>query len=707
MVDLSETITKAAGDNFARLRGRLANEWRPVDPPPICDWLEENLRFGPGDRGVRLESRVGPFTFADSPWWRFPLRCAVHPRCRSLAMPAATQVHKTVSLLFGVALYLAEFRPGPGMFVVPDELEAKKVRDRIYLIVQESRKFKKFRRLTCPREHKWNLQEIDLGSMAIHLAWAGSRQRTRGKPCYYVWFTELDVYRASDPKAGDPVEAGKQRTKDVFAYKHFFESSPSEWPSTVCDEESLQDARWRWHFECPHCRRKQEARFFQHKQGPFAGRGGIELTRKAMNIIGGDGAELMEPAQARQHAYYVCESGCKITDPQKQFVIEGGDWYPFGFDPDKDPEPIREPSERVGFHLWGIHSPSETFGTLAEDYLRHVKKGIKRDFYGNRLALSYRPQTRVPNWKTLGERAAGKNLRGTVPDWVWFLTSGIDKQGDANGSRYTVRGWAPGKTSCHIDWGWITRYPELEKNGIHSDLLEVENQVLRRRFAIVDEDGRPATNPLGKSDLAVRLGNIDTNHLPMQIHRWMRTLPEEWVDRFLAGMNDLEHLLPGRVRNIRGDHKVSPDVRFRHSLVENNSRGEQYEGGLHLWGVCVYPFYSDLTDCLAGHPGGLGSWWLTADVLAKGREYLEQVTNFAYRVEYDPKKGKRGVWAPKNGRIPVDYWDCEIYATAAAEMVVGDIGWNEHDWNQWLQGKTQASPPRIETTKPPTDIGAR
>lgn len=680
MVALPKSADASARGNMSGLVEKLRDLWRPIDEPPIVEWVEKNLRFGPGDGGVQLESRVGGFTYEDSPWWRFILECAVDRNVSSLAIPAATQVHKTANLLIAVPLFLAEFRPAPGMIVVPDELEAKKVRDRIYSVVQESRKFCDFHRIRIPPKHKWNLQEIDLGSMVIHLAWAGSRQRTRGKPCYYVWFTEVDVYRNADAKAGDAVEAGKQRTKDVFRYKHFFESSPSEAPSTICDEEQLADQRWRWYQTCPHCGLKQEARFFTHKKGDHAGRGGIELTVQA---IGGDGDSLMTPRQARDHAYYVCLNGCKIANERKQQVIESGNWYPRGWR-DGDPEPDRTPAKHVGFHLWAVHSPNETYGATAEDYLRHLSKGRKVDFYGNRLAIAYQAETRVPAWAELGKRAAWTHARRTIPDDVWFLTAGIDKQGENNGSRYVIRGWAPGRTSWLIDWGWINR-EQGDTGPILSDLLQLEHRVLVSDFQVVNRDNEPSVNPLGMQRMRVRLTNIDTNHLPMQIHRWMRQLPEEWVDRMHGA-----DLLPGRVRNIRGDYTVRPDVRFRHNLVESVARtGEKYEGGLHLWGVCVYPYYSDLTDMLSGEPGQIGSWYVTADCLSQGRDYLEQVTNFHQAVVIDPRKGKQRKWQPRSGRIPVDFWDCEVYATVAAEMVVGNLGWELAAWEQHLRTAAQ------------------
>ena len=613
-------------------------------------------------------------------------------------------MHKTANLLFAVPLFLAEFFPAPGMVVVPDELEAKKFRDRIYTVVEESQKYVSFRRLRVPPRHKWNLQEIDLGSMVIHLAWAGSRQRTRGKPCHYVWFTEVDVYRNADTKAGDPVEAGKQRTKDVFRYKHIFESSPSESPSTISEEEAMADDRWRWHITCPECSRKQEARFFQFRKGEYAGRGGIELTVKAK---GGTGNALMTPRQARESAYYVCLNGCKIKSERKQEVTEAGQWLPKGWK-DGDPEPQLVPSKHVGFHLWAIHSPHETFGSIAEDYLRHVRKGRKVDFYGNRLAIAYESESRVPGWMELGKRAAWTHARRTVPDQCWFLTCGIDKQGENNGSRYVIRGWAPGRTSWLIDWGWIPR-DEMQSGPILSDLLELQRRVLAAEFSVVNQDNEPSKTPMGKSSVRVRLANIDTNHLPMQIHRWERQLPEEWLDRMHG-----KKIIPGRLRNIRGDRTVRPDVRFRHNLVESNSRtGEKYEGGLHQWGIAVRPYYSELADMLSGEPGHTGSWYVTADCLSQGREYLEQVTNFHYAVTVDPRKGKKGDWVPRSGRIPVDFWDCEIYAMAAAEMVVGNMGWGEAAWEKWKRAvatnkkQERTSPSRRRAAATASEIGAR
>lgn len=692
--ELSPEIRAACKQNWPKFKARAVDAWRYREPPDIVEWIEDTLRFGRG-RGVQLESRVGPFVFSDRPWWKFPLRCIANRRCNKVVMPAATQIGKTVNLDVAAMLYFAEFQPAPGMAILPDENEARLFRNRVYSIVEESAKFTKFDRIQIPTQRNWNIQEINLGSMLVHLAWAGSKQRTRGKPCWYVWFVECDVYRDRDRKAGDPVEAGKQRTKDVFRYKHIFESSPSENPSTVCDEEASCDVIFRWHGQCPHCGLWQELRFFPQRQGELAGKGGIVgLTT--------DEGEFLTPKQARRKALYRCLNGCEIRDEHKGNFVERGRWGPVGWSGAEPPE--LDPPRSAGFSLWAVHSPNETFGSIAEEYLIARRNGKLVDFWGNRLGRSYEHETKTPSWHQLGRRAAASHARRTVPDKAWFLTAGVDIQGENYGVRYVIRGWAPNRTSWLIDWGWVDRKPGDENDVIKSDMLEMERLVLQSDFPVVDEDNRPAVSPFDKQWMRVKLANVDSNYLPKKVHDWLRSLPEAWVDR-LAG----DSLLAGRVRAIRGDHQIKTDTRYRHSLVEQNTRtGEKYEGGLHQWGLAVYPYYDLLTEHISSEPGRDGSWYLTTDILGQGREYLEQVTNFHYVVEVDPKKGKKGVWKPKNHRIPVDFWDCEIYAEAAAEMVVGSLGWEQSAWEDWRESvKPKEKRERKTRTRKAAEIGAR
>lgn len=674
----SPAIDQACARNLQRLRKRMARAFRPRKPKRPSQWVRSCLRL---DNTVEASS--GRYDLSRRPWWHAILEALNDPEVELMAIPAGTQLGKTLALLAAI-LWVAENAPAPAMLVAPDKDTAIELRDRLYLNAEASLRSGRMQRIRIPPENQRNTRFIDLGSMRVYLAWSGSRQRLRGRPCRYVFLTEVDVYSRGHKTSGDPVAAAHQRIKAFFRGLLWHESSPSEHPSRITELERSATARYRWHAPCPHCGLFQELRFFLHTKGDLAGRGGIG------GLKDGSG-EYVSAEAGREQAHYVCEAGCRIENEDKQAMLERGRWIPFGcrLVDGQVVGPQPESRRKVGYHLWSVHSESITWGDLAGAFLEAREQGKLAEFFGNWLGLEYRPESRVPHWAQLGRRSAWTNSRRQVPPEAWFLTAGADVQGENNGLRYVVRGWAPGRTSWLVDWGWIERTAGDETALVKSDLVQLTDQVLKDPYPVVDAQGRPAENPLGRRSLPVKLLLIDSNHLPMKVHHWLRWLPESWTA-----------VESGRVRAIRGDHQLNPETRWQLSTIDTNTRtGEQYEGGMQVWRLFVYPFYDELLQLLAGEAGRVGSWHVTADVLTQGRAYLEQVVNFGQAIQIDPKSGHRKVvWGPRNGRIPVDFWDCEIYGLVAAHMVVGDLGWSEAAWHAWREGATagrkSASKPR-------------
>lgn len=668
---------------LARLRKAASDAWRPIVPVPVPQWCESSMRLSPD-----YEASAGAYNLADRPWWREVLECYLDPEVRSVVVPAATQVGKTLGLIAGI-LWCAENSPSPGLVVLPDQASAIEFRDRVYANAQESLTSGKLRRVTVPREHLWNSRWIDLGSMRIYLAWSGSRQRLRGRACERVWLSEMDVYRG-DKKSGDPVRAAHQRTKAFYRYLHYHESSPTEHPSTIMQLEEACTDRRRWHAPCPHCGTYQEMRFFPYRSGDLAGRGGIAGMQNEHD-------EWLSPSEARKSAYYVCINGCKIHDSEKQRMLAAGRWVSKGQKVQKDGTvtgPAPKSRESVSFHLWSMHSDAISFGDLAAAYVEAREQGTVPDFWGNWLGLEYRQEGKLPSWSQLGKRMAWTHERGTVPHQCWFLTIGCDVQGANNGVYYVVRGWAPECTSWLVDWGWLERTEGDETQLVKSDLAQV-TKLLERRYPVVGHDAA-ATNPLGYSSLNARLLCIDSNHRPMDVHNWMQSLPEVLLKGERA-----------RVRAVRGDHKVDPSVRYRMHVVEQNTRtGQKYDGGLEQWGIYVYHFYQDLAERISGRPNLPGSWYVTKDARAAGKSYLQQVTNFHRVVEVNERSlKKKAVWKPRSGTIDVDYWDCEVYDLVGAHMVVGDLGWSEESWRTWRTNTKQTKRRRRREPAEADDYG--
>lgn len=655
---------------LARVRRACAEAFRCREPMKPSQWIGERMRL---DNTV--EAGSGRYDLARRPWWVTILDAFYDPEVAEEAIAAATQVGKTLAMIAGI-LWAAENAPAPGMLVTPDRDTAVELRDRIYLNALATIRAGHCTHLRVPPEHQWNTRYIDLGSMRVYLAWSGSRQRLRGRPCRYVWMTEVAVYSRGMKKAGDPVAAAKQRVKAFFRHFIWAESSPSDHPCRITELEQQATARYRWKVCCPKCKAKFELRFFPHKSGEQAGRDGIVGVRDA-------GGELLSAETARREAHYVCPRGCKIENAQKQELLESGRMEVVSHDGRKG-KPVCRRS--LGFHLWSVHSEAISFGDLAAAYVEHMRQMKLAEFFGNWLGLEYKPPTRVPAWRELGKQHAAYNARGQVPAEAWFLTGHCDVQGENNGVRVSVRGWAPGRTSWLVDWRWLEREPGDDNLVVCSDLAKVTREVLERRYPVINRDGRPAKNPLGKRELAVKLLGVDVGHLPRKVHAWLQSLPESWT------LDDGTNV--PRVRAIRGDHQLSPDTRWQRAQWEQNVRtGEAYEdGGLTVWRLNVYTYYDVLTQLLCAEPHKPGGWHVTADALTLGQSYLEQVVNFAKQVKIDPDTGlKKTVWAPRHARVAVDYWDTSVGELVCAEMVLGDLGWDAERWQAWLKDSRQAA----------------
>ena len=596
------------------------------------------------------------------PWWRQILASITDPEIRSVTVMASTQVGKTLTLQAAI-LYVAEHDPAPAMVVLPDEKSAIEFRDRLYLNAMASIKKGGLKRVRVPKPRLWNSRRIDLGTMQVYLAWSGARQGLRGRPCRRVFLSEVDVYEG-DKKAGDPVAQSHQRTKAFWRFLHYHESSPGEHPSPIAELEQAADVRYRWHCRCPRCDHEQELRFFPNAAGPHAGRGGVVGVKDASGgVVSAD--------VARRQAAYECEAcRCRIDDAGKQAFVGGGRWVPVSTS--------SETSRRsVGYHLWTAHSETQSWGDLAASYCEAVEKGKLREWWGNWLGLPYRRQGRVPQWVEVGERLACSHQRGTVPRDAWFLTSGLDVQGDGNGCRYVIRAWGPQRMNWLVDWGWIERGEATAGAEIvRADIAEAGRLILQRSFPTVG-----GANPLGLDKLDVRLLNADSGHAPKKVHDWLRSLPADWV------IGDGTE----RVRAVKGSGQLD-GVRYQRSVVEKNVRtGEAYDGGMVVWRLSVAEMYPDLLDSLFAHPGTPGALHFFADAVATSKAYLQQVCNLEKRVKVDDRTGRLKVeWGRRSSQIPIDFADAEIYAAFAAEMVVGVLGWSADAWRQaWKPASQQ------------------
>lgn len=633
-----------AGTAISTLREQTADALRPRVRVDADRWIESRVKMSD-----QFEASRGPYDLSARPWWREPLRVVGNPNTRAVRLKASPQTGKTLALS-ALMLYLAENSPASAMVVLPDRDSAIEFRDRLYALAEESG-------VQRPPKYRWNTRHCDIGDMRVYLAWPKSRQRLRGRRCKYVFRSEIDVYE-SIARVGDPIESSNQRVKGFPRHLIFDESSPVAEPSRIDALEADSDQR-RWWGQCPHCRAWQEIRFFPHSSGEHAGRGGV------VGLTDAEG-QFLEPESAEKRAYYACVTpGCRITDADKPGFMLSGRWVPHGQSIDESGalvgKPLRD-GRVAGFHLWAAHS-NESWGAMAREYLRARSQGLLADVFQNLLGMSFKQRATMPTWRELGQRLAGGHGRGEVPREAWFLTAGGDVQ--EREVYVTVRAWGDQRTSWLVDWFNFQRSDGDEGELVKSDLAQITDQVLRRAWQIVG--GAP--NPRGQSTLRVVLLNIDANHRTLDVHNWIKSLGET-----------------RRVRAVRGDTNVKLSDKYKMSTVQHAKRDTSvvYSGGLELWGISPDVFRVDLAARFKSDPHRPGAWFVTRDAVDVGEWYLRQVVNEPQVLERGKDGRMKIVWKERDRSVGHDFWDCEVYCSAAAQMVVdgfpGAPGWDAGRW---------------------------
>jgi phage terminase large subunit GpA-like protein len=621
-----------------------AAAWHPVEHPPTPEWVAQEVRLP-----AETTADPGPFDLAGRPYWREPLAQFDDPEVHQITIMGDAQGGKTV-LISAALISRSHLDPAPSMLAGPDQDAMRELRDKVYDICEASPAME----TRIPPVHLRNDRWLDFGSMYCYLAFSGSKQRLRGRTCKFVFCTEVDVWQ-DDPVLGQTSRLIKARTNAWPEHKVAYESTPTDETSTIAKLYRESDQR-KFQVPCPHCRHYQELRFFPHKSGPFAGKGGVAGLQD-------ENGRWLSADEARKTAYYVCEQGCRIESHEKDAMVERGVWVPLGCRVDKRGRLQGTPAKskrHVGYAINALYHGINSFGTIAADYLDARESGTLREFFNNRLGLPYSTAQKLPGWKELGRRLMWQHRRGTVPAEAWFLTATADVQSDR--VYWAVRGFGDRKRSWQIDWGVIKRDEnDAMAGGVSSDLAKLRPLVIDAIWPVAGG----GVNPLGRRELQVRLFGIDTNYRMFEVCDFVRSCTSE------------------RVRAIRGDHAVDPQQLWRMTTVEKNARtGKIYEGGLQLWGIASHVYRSQLVILFGGRPADPNAFLFSTDVLIAGEDYLKQLVNQPPQTVVNEKTGKSQVrWITRDRGLGEHYWDCEVGNMCLADMVTGGPGnWDASKW---------------------------
>jgi phage terminase large subunit GpA-like protein len=341
-----------------------------------------------------------------------------------------------------------------------------------------------------------------IAGVPLRLAHGGSSTALKSDPAGLALTDEADELLRNVKGQGDPVGLVDARGDTYDDFVHVIVSTPSKGPKDVVRDEASglefwaeqeadeidskiwglwqEGTRYHWTWRCPHCSERFVPRFSCLE---------IPDARKTTS------------SRAKAEAHLVCpRNGCVITDEHRESMNATGVYVAPGQTIDEDGNVVGDPpaSETLSFWVSGLCSPFKSFGERAAAYVTALRSGdhqqVQTVINAGFGELWAPVGGDVPEW----EHVRGLALpyrQGDVPEWVLFLTAGVDVQ--KNRLIYAVRGWGSRQQSALITSGEI--WGDTSQEEVWTDLADVLQSTwaglpIARMF--VDAGFRP-----GKRDL--------------------------------------------------------------------------------------------------------------------------------------------------------------------------------------------------------------
>lgn len=564
------------------------------------------------DRSVVLDAQyaaeAGPFRTARTPYSREILDSFGLARVDRITLMMGTQVGKTQTWLNMLAFGVAQ-KPAPAMLVMPGEEDAKQMLGgRLKALFEASPELGAH---LTGRSNDWRDGFVQFDLSVIYAAWANSPRALAGRPVCYVFFDEVDKFPPWSGREADPISLGEERTrtyKSSRRAKVVLCSTPTTRNGYIFREYEQSDQR-RYFVPCPFCGKFQTLEFR-----------GIKF----------DGARDPRQIRAEGRLTYQC-SGCekRITDEHKPKMLQLGVWVPQGAEVRADGTlaNLPRPNPHRGYRLNALYSPWLTFSEIAAKFLEANESGAAKlmNFNNSWLAEPFEEKAEETKPETLAALAEDYDA-GLVPKDVLVLTAGADVQKDA--IYYTIRGWGANERSWLIQAGRVDTWQALENLVMLASYRRVlDGDTLQVRLALIDSQG----------------------HRTDQVDAWA----SRWTDR---------------VRTIAGRRAAKVGTVSPFWAMPNERDFEGRPVGGKRWFVDTTYFKNKLHRLQHTQPADPGRWALHRN---PSEAYLSQVSNEHRVLEVNKKTGQQSyVWKerPGSGR-QTHWWDCEVYALAAAEML--------------------------------------
>jgi phage terminase large subunit GpA-like protein len=501
-----------------RLKGVLANVMQPVPKEPVWKWADQHFRI-PQMVG---SPNPGEFDSNQMPFWRPIFDLMQHPRTRHIAIRKGARVGGSLLAVIAVCHKIST-KPGPILWVDPSRKTAMRLsRNEIEHFLLECRPVKK---LAVINRQDWTALERTFEGCTFGIVGAGSAADLAGRQAEMLVLNETDKLVHDIKAEAPPHELAIVRTKQFMHTRKIIENSTptTEWGRA--NQQFLKGTQCYIYVPCPLCGHKQRLTFFEEeKEVPFDEEGKpLPTGQKRLEKTGcfdfvhcrirdEEGAPFDLEKVERETTYRCAKCAGKIPQHKLPWMNRRAELR--AHNPDA-------PADMPSVHVWGAHSPFESWGGMAKKFLMSKGNiGRMHDFYNSDLGLPFvRHATEIKD-KDLDIviRRSPDYVIGQLPREPLLMTMHVDVQ--QTHFWWTIRAW-----------GILEDHPDQPTwNALIDYGAAVSFEHLQELAGIIERGGQRNTYKHGEKEFVVDIGIIDSGY---------RAKGETGVYQFCRDNNDV------------------------------------------------------------------------------------------------------------------------------------------------------------------------
>lgn len=422
---------------FSKGERQVMRRPKPMKP---SDWAGQNVVLtDEGESQGRLWNRT------KTPQMAAIMDAMDHPAVESgilmkcVQSAGSTAAHNLVG-------YWADRKPGPVLYVYPDQPQGKKQLDE--RVVPMFKKSPRLRRHLTGRQDDSKGNTFRLQHTSISIAWAHSPSSLASNPMRYVIFDEVDKYPMfASKREADPISLGKMRMTTYQRRrrsKDFMLSTPTIEAAPINQAYEKAQVRFAWYARCPFCERHHIMQLDHIKW-----EGGGDANPDDVN--------------AYDLAWYECPHCGKVwNDDVRDKAVRAGEYRSVT---ERPLELFRYldtfKPKTIAFRMPAWESQFVTLSKTAAAFIAGQRSKAELRTYMNQFAA-------LP-WKTVVSQNKAEDILKSrcklppqmVPASAVALTCWVDRQ--KVGFPYVVRAWARDSTSWEVDYGELTTWDAVEE----------------------------------------------------------------------------------------------------------------------------------------------------------------------------------------------------------------------------------------------------